>query len=277
MQEALEQAMSQLAFGPEIDPHDADAVRAWLEGSGMGAADIDAILADNVERLFVYRDLVRGNLYEALQLSVPRTIARLGEVFDEYFARFLAERAPRTHYLRDVTDELLDWCEPLWRDDPRVPAYVMELSRHEALQIEIGAMATEPVSANAGGLDLERGVRFIDAARLVHYDHAIHELSEDEEDRTEPRRAPTSLFVYRNPEHEVRYLALSPLAADILSALFEHGQSLRQALVSACGKQGCELDPPVLEGAARLLSDLAERGALVGAIESVPTEIPATG
>lgn len=272
MQEALERAINALAFGPAIDPHDPAAVRAWLDRSGVAAADAEAILASDIERLFVYRDLLRGRLYETLQLSVPRAMARLGSVFDEYFDRFLAERGPKTHYLRDVTDELLDWCEPRWRDDPRVPAYLPELARHEALQIEIGAMATEPASASAEGLDLERGVRFIGAARLVRYEHAVHELSEDEDDRSEPRRAPTALLVYRSPEHEVRYLELSPLAARILAGLLGQGQSLRQALLSACAEEGRPLDQAVLDGTAQLLADLAGRGALVGAGDPVSGE-----
>ena len=70
----------------------------------------------------MYRELVRGNLREAIQLSIPRSMARLGALFDEYFDRFLVERAPRTHYLRDVTPELLEFCAPLWAGDARVPA-----------------------------------------------------------------------------------------------------------------------------------------------------------
>lgn len=276
MQEALERAMSELAFGPEIDPNDGGAVREWLERSQVAPADIDAILSGDVERLFVYRKLVRENLHEALSLSIPRVMARLGDVFEEYFSRFLAERGPRTHYLRDVTDEFIEFCEPLWRQDRRIPAYMMELARHEALQIEIGAMATEPVSAEGVGLDLERTVRFVQASRLVRYEHAVHELSEDEEDRSEPHRAPTALFVYRNPGHEVRYLALNPLAAAIVEGLLKR-RALGPALVSACKHEGRTLDQAVLEGAAALLSDLAERGALVGAGEPAGKENSAGG
>ncbi len=268
-QEALERAMASLAFGPAIDAQDPGAVRAWLEESGVGADDIDAILDSNVERLLFYRELVRGRLHEALQLSIPRTMARLGDVFEEYFARFLAERAPQTHYLRDVTDELLDFCEPLWQGDARVPPYMIELARHEALQIEIGAMATEPVASSAEGLELDRSVRFIEAARLVRYQHTVHALPEDEDDRSEPRRTPTALFVYRNPEHEVRYLELSPLAAALLDGLFVQGKSLQQALLSACEAESRSIDQSVLDGTAQLLADLAGRGALVGAGEQV--------
>ncbi|HEV8247555.1 MAG TPA: hypothetical protein VGP93_17380, partial [Polyangiaceae bacterium] len=47
------------------------------------------------------------------------------------------------------------------------------------------------------------------------------------------------------------------------------GETLRGALEGACSKLGVPLDQSMLEGSARLLADLAERGALLG-----PSEIP---
>lgn len=263
MQAALERAMHALAFGPEIDLADEGSVRAWLARSQVAPEDAEAILAAGLERMFVYRDLVRNNLFEAIEIAIPRVIVRLGPVFDEYFDRFLRERGPRTHYLRDVTRELLDFCEPAWRDDPRVAPYMMDLARHENAQIEIGAMQSGELDASAGELDLARPVRFIEAARLMRYGHAVHRLSEDLEDETVPEARPTALLVYRNPEHEVRYLELTPLAADILERLLA-GTPLGAAVTEACNASGAALTPEVLDGTARLLADLAERGALLG-------------
>lgn len=265
MQEALERAIAELVLGEEIEPDDTDRARAWLERNAVDPADAEAILNGGLERLLVYRHLVRGNLYDAIELAMPRVVARLGDVFDEYFDRFLAERAPRTHYLRDVTGEFLEWCAPIWRTDPRVPEYMLDLARHEALQIEVGAMVSRPEPPGQSALELDRRVRFIDAVRLVHYDHAVHELSEDTADRAAPAKKPTSLFVYRSPEHDVRYLELSPLAARILAQLIERRCTLSAALQNACAELRVLLDQAALDGTAHLLADLAERGALLGA------------
>jgi hypothetical protein len=78
-----------------------------------------------------------------------------------------------------------------------------------------------------------------------------------------PENVPTVLFAYRDPEHEVRYLELTPAAAAILEALFG-GATLRDAMMNASSSLGLSLDGSMLEGAARLLSDLEERGALLG-------------
>lgn len=259
MQPALEAVFAELVLGPE--PSRAELLELTRKHA-LPAADADALGA-SYERLLVYRDLVQGNLKEALQLSIPRSMARLGPLFDEYFARFLRQRAPRTHYLRDVTPELLEFCAPLWKNDPRVPTYLAELALHESLHIEVSALASLPRGHVAAPLELEQGVQLGAALRLVRYQHAVHELPADEQDRSEPPQRDVALLVYRSPEHDVRYLELTPLAYAILERL-RAGHSLRAALEGAAASCHSELTEAVLSGAAALLADLAERGVVWG-------------
>jgi hypothetical protein len=262
VQAALERAMSELVFGAG-PPADAAALDAYVAGLGLDAAR-RARFRVELERLLVYRSLVRSRLREAIELATPRTLARLGPLFEAYFGRFLAERGPRTHYLRDVTAEWLEFCAPLWQADARVPRYLLDLAWHEALEFIVAAGADAEPRDGTGTLELERGLRFIEAARVVRYAFAVHELPDELADRSEPRAAPTALFVYRSPEHEVRYLELSPLAAAILEALLG-GATLGDAVTRGAALTGVPLDESVLTGTARLLADLADRGALLGA------------
>lgn len=258
--------MAQLAFGPEISPNDGAAVRAWLHDCQVSDEDARAILDDGVERLFVYRNLIRSTLREAVGCAIPRTMERLGGVFDEYFSRYLRESGPSSRYLRDVTTQLLDYCAPHWADDPRVPAWAMDLARHEAVQIIVASERTRPPAREPGALDLEAPVRFIEATRLMRYSHAVQRLSDDLSDRTPPVAEATAILVYRSPDHDVRYLELSPLAAAVLERLLAQ-TPLQSAIVGACGDLGAALDDSVVQGTAALLADLAERGALLGALE----------
>jgi uncharacterized protein len=260
MQATLERAFADFLLGPELRKED---LSAWLAGHGLSDADRKGIAEADFQRLLLYRSLVRHTLWETLELSIPRTMARMGSVFAEYFDRFLSERGPRTHYVRDVTAELLAFCEPLWATDPRVHAYLPELARHEALRIEVGSLPASAPAHERGELALDRGVCFIQASRLMSYRHAVHELSDDPKDTSSPVQRETRLFVYRSPEHEVRYLELSPLADAIVARLLR-GERLGSAVQHACQAQGSTLDAGVLEGTARLLADLAERGALLG-------------
>lgn len=263
MQSLLERVWADLTLGDGFG--DAlEGAEPWLERQGLDPSDAQYLSRQGFDRLLTYRRLVRGNLREALELCMPRVVARLGGTFDEYFARFLRERGPRTHYLRDVTPEFLEFCVPLWATDERVPAYVIELADHEALQVTIGSLQARPSGHVSEELDLEAGVEFIDACRIVHYEHAVHELSDDAADHTPPPGESTRLLVYRSPEHEVRYLKLTALAATILLRLMELKETLKQAIVVACAECRTPLGEEVLTATATLLADLADRGVLLG-------------
>lgn len=263
MQRALEGAFAELLLGAELDADDTAALDAWLARHGVAPADAAAIRAQELPGLLVYRKLVQSTLREAIELGMPRTLARLGPLFDEYFARFLAERGPQTHYLRDVTSELLDFCAELWPADSRVPGYLLELGRLEALRIEIAAAPPRKAPEALAPLELDAGLSFTEAQRLLRCAHRIHELSESVDDRTWPTHGPTQLLVYRSPDHMVRYLELSPLAAAILERLIA-GESLKDSLIGATRASGLELDDATLEGAAALLADLSARGVVLG-------------
>jgi hypothetical protein len=269
VQQALESVLADLVLGPAPSRK---SLAALCEKYAVGADD-SAALGESLERLTVYRDLVRGNLREALSLSIPRSLARLGPLFDEYFNRFLSEQAPRTHYLRDVTPELLGFCKPLWSADTRVPAYLADLALHESLHIEVSALPSLPRGHVAAPLALERGVALSEALRLVRYQHAVHELPAEEADRTLPAERPVMLLVYRSPEHEVRYLELTPLAHGIVERLLL-GDSLGGAVQGAAAAAGSALTEAVLSGAAQLLADLAERGVVRGPQPETEAETP---
>ena len=274
MQQGLEGVFAELVLGPALTRTE---LAALCQKHGVSSDDT-AALGESAERLQVYRELVRSNLREAIQLSIPRSMARLGPLFDEYFDRFLQERAPRTHYLRDVTPELLEFCAPAWAGDARVPSYLGELALHESLHIEVSALPALPRGHVAAPLTLEQGVWLSAALKLVRYRHAVHELPEDEADRSEPDERAVQLLVYRSPEHEVRYLELTPLASGIVERLLS-GDALGSAVQGAAAAAGAALTEAVLTGAAKLLADLAERGVVWGPKEvakPAPAKGPAT-
>lgn len=264
MTRGLEEALAALVLGPALDPDDPAALSGWLDELGLDAESREALNPGALRRLLVYRRLVRETLRGALAGCLPRSLARLGSLADEYFARFLAERGPHTPYLRDVATEFLDFCAPLWAEDLRVPEFLSDLARHELCRIEVGALPSR-AAPEQGEFALDRPLRFCETARVVRYSHRVHELSDDLDDRQEPVRQETTLFVYRSPEHVVRYLELTPLAGSILTRLVHRAMPLDQALNQACAERGQAVSPDVLEATASLLSDLAERGALVGA------------
>jgi hypothetical protein len=274
MQRAIEEALAELVLGAEIVADDDGAIASWLARHGVEGADARALHRD-FPRLLVYRTLVRGNLEGALRATIGRTLARLGAPrFGLDFSAFLLARPPVTHVLRDVTPSFLEFALPRWAADETVPAYLADLARHEALQVEVASQLARPPQHVQAELSLEDGVEFIAAARLVRYAWAVHRLPEDEDNRDLPEASPSTLLVYRSPEHDVRYLELGPFAAALLAGLLDEQRSLRAALVRAAERVASTLDDELLSRAARLLAELAERGALLGKSALAPSAPP---
>ena len=263
MQRALESALAELTLGPEIAAGDPGAISAWLARNHVSGEDASALQRD-FPRLLVYRRLVRRNLRDALTSTIPRTIARLGARFEPDFDEFLRLSPPVTRFLKDVTPRFLEFVLPRWAESGDVPAYLSDLARHEALQIEVATLLARPKDNLTAELSLDASVEFVAATRLVHYAWAVHRLSEDEASRALPEQASVSLLVYRSPEHEVRYLELGAFAARLLTGLLGERRTLRQALTGAARELGRKLDDELLNASARLLAELAERGALLG-------------
>jgi hypothetical protein len=275
MQRALEAALGELVFGPPLDTADRAAVGAFLQRHALGGDDRAALEDGELERLLVYRELVRGTLKGALEAAIPRSMARLGARFDVYFQRFVTERGSTSHYLRDVTGEFLDFCASDWAHDPEVPPYLLDLARHEALHIRVAAAAPEPEPrVTRPSLALDEVPCFIEAALLSRSQYAVHKLPEALEDRSEPELTDTNLLAYRSPEHEVRYLELTPLAAALLERWLA-GETLGSGLTNAAAAANTSIDPALLEATARLLADLSERGVLLGTRTTPAPNTPA--
>ncbi len=238
---------------------DVPAVLARLGAGPQATAELERFGAS---RVLVYRQLVRNGIRTAVRGFLRRTAARLGDELDRWYDRWLAERGPRSRYLRDMPLEFFHWARPLWEHDESVPAYMVELARHELLDYEVAASASAPVDTEAA-VDLASPLLFDGSVRLVRYAHAIHELSADPADRSEPEARPTILLAYRDTEHDVRYLSLSALADEVLTRLLE-GATLGDAVTEGAKAAGEPLDGDVLGRISALLADLHERGAMLG-------------
>lgn len=218
------------------------------------------LLTQDPARLLIYRDLTRATYRRAISGGMPRATARLGEHFEALFSDFLATRATQSRFLRDITWDFLDYVKTL-PNQGHVPGYLLELGEFEAIRIVVAA-APDPAPGPTFEPELKRGLVFSEAARLLHFDHAVHQLPDDEADRTVPLARPTHLLAYRSPKNRVRYLELSPLAAWVVGELMV-GAPLGAAVKSACQATGEPLSEQVLAGTAEILSDLAERGVVL--------------
>lgn len=218
-------------------------------------------------RLFIYRSLVRGTLERAVCAAIPRTVARLGASFAPLFRAFLEQARPgdsrlESRFLRDTTSHFIAFCRSYQLvDEPPLPDFLWDLASFEAVRI-IAAAEPEEEHATTGEIELTRGLLFVESARLLELDYAVH-LLRDEDLATPPEKRPSRMLAFRDPENEVRFLELSPLAFAILERLLA-GEILGQAVTQACEETQEDLDDTVLSGAAQVLARLSELGALIG-------------
>lgn len=238
--------------------------KAWLAELGFSERDIEAMAGLDEKRLLLYRKLVRRGLRAAIRVEIPRTAARMGPAFEACTERYFDHTLPRSPYLRDVAFEFFAWLSRSSLEELAVPPYLIDLARHELVAFTVACAPSEDSEQTGVPLELDRGVRFRAAVEIVRYAHAVHRLHEELDAHDEPKAEPTALLVYRDDELEIRYLELSPLASHILDKL-RSGETLRGAVLGACELLSQPVDGAVLQGTARLLEDLGQRGVLLGA------------
>jgi hypothetical protein len=264
--DALLETMTRLVRAPDAPFELGRDAAGYLRAGGVTADDAAALAAYGEKRLLVYRRHIRRTLAHAVRLEIPRTAARLGDAFEPWVHAWVEEEGPRSRYFRDVAFEFTAWAAPRWANDTCLPSYLADLARHELTSFEVAAAEAQeaPVDGGTDGDDigLDRGVRFDGSVTLRRYDHAVHRLSEALDATDVPPREPTALLAYRDCEHEVRFLELTPLAAEILERLIR-GDALGAAVEHACATLGSPLDGAVTTSTAALLTDLAHRGALL--------------
>lgn len=206
-------------------------------------------------RVAIYRRLVRNTLADVVHKVLPRTRERMGEAFDEAFAKFLDARGPRTHYLRDVPSELVEWALPFWSERAVAP-WLVDLARHEMTWFAVATVPHLP-EPRAEEVAIDKALLLSSLARIERYAYAVHEDFTDTPDERD-----VAILYYRDDKHDLATLELSPLAA---SLLLHVNLPLKDAIARACEETCIPMNDDTLASVARLLADLGERGVLLGA------------
>lgn len=265
----IQRALSRLIVDLDGEPGTGAELSEFLRERGVGPGAVASLAGVDPERWRVYRQLIRRQVRGVLADLLPRTAAARGQaLFDADADAWLAELGPRSRLLRDLPGEFAAWATPRWsiehvpEDMPRAPAWLGDLARHELLTHEVGAAPLRP-PADPRPFALDARLEFDPSARLGRFDFAVHERA-DEPDAV-PRREPTALLLYRDREHAVRTLHLSPLGEALLDALLVRGTTVEEAVREAAAATASALDGELLGRVSVLLADLGERGAVLGA------------
>jgi len=240
--------------------------------------DGSALARQPVERLNVYRELIRGTLKSAIGNELPKTRHRLGrERFSRYYESFLDAEAPTSRILRDVAYEFAVWVHPQLVDDPEVADFVPDLMRFELFEFDVytGQRVLDPELEVVEEITAERPVAFDGTVRITRFEHAVHRLRDVKDNDDVPIAEATGVLAYRDENNRYRQMDLTPLATTILAGMILEHKALASAVQDACAVHEVEITQGVIEGTSRVLGDLAERGAISGSwAGAVPSAKP---
>ena len=221
--------------------------------------------------LAVYRELVFSNLEGLLAGTFPVLKATLGEEAWPALVRdFLAEHRAATPLFPAVAEELLAYLAEEREARLADPPFLAELAHYEWAELAL-SLAAEPDRAgiDPDGDPLAGPPVVSPLAWGLTYRFSVHRIGPDFRPDAAPAE-PTHLLVYRDPDEEVGFLAVSAPVLRLLE-LLDGAITGAEALERLAGGLGA--DPGSIREYGRgVLTDLARRGILLGIARE-----PATG
>lgn len=247
---ALQRTMAELIFEPGAGKTFERNPTKFGEGQGLEARDTAALLRFK-DRLGIYRDLARTSLEEPLQNIFPISKNLMAEEWEDCVSTFLAARSVQSPHYRDIAPAFLAWLsESAWGQE-RWP-FLLALAHFEYVEVMVARWPGEaPTLALSQEPSPDLRLVLSEGAQVLTYEFAVHQATVES---PVPPKIPTHLLVYRDADGDFRMMELTPATAAFL--VRASTEPLHQARVSL----GIEDEKELF----RLLSDLRDRGAIVG-------------
>ncbi|WP_422508296.1 DNA-binding domain-containing protein [Stenotrophomonas sp. GZD-301] len=211
-------------------------------------------------RLGIYRRLVFNNVLGLLGNGFPVCARLLGEeAWSALVGRFLADHRAQTPLFTELAAEFVQWLQA----HPALPHPALaELAHYEWVETALYQLDARPLPVATGLDPLGAPLQRSPLAWPLLYHWPVHRLGSADAP-LQPPADPTGLLVRRDPDGQVRFATISPLAAHLLERIGQQpgqtGGDHLQALAQAHGLPG---DALLTEGAALLQQFL--RHAVIG-------------
>jgi len=209
----LQRALADLALAPDAAAFEADPA-AFAGARGLPGPD-QAAFRRCRPRLLSYREFVREDIWEPVELYLPITLALLERAgaLEEARSGFLASRLLASPYYRDIAPTFLGWLAATGWGLERWP-FLVQLA-HAELVPELVEHA--PDTPPRAGLHPEPapGDRIVPAPPppVLAYDWRVLEATPE---APGPPPGPCHLLAFRDAEGFVRWRELTPATAAVL-------------------------------------------------------------
>lgn len=218
-------------------------------------------------RINIYRDLMFTNIASALSDGFPVVKTICSEQQWENICRDFYHRHPsQSPYFSDIPQEFIHYLEHERTNNSDTindAPFLLELAHYEWLEFIVSIADDEtypPISD-----PFNQALTVAPTALAAAYTYPVHKISPDFLP-AEPPDQPTYLAVYRNIEHTICFLEITPTTHALLIALADNTSQLTKDILSTLAKNLQHPDPSVvIQGGLSIINDFIHRGIVVSA------------
>lgn len=198
-------------------------------------------------RLAVYQRLLLNNVLGLLGNGFPVCVQLLGTAaWAVLVRRFYATHAAQTPLFPELAAEFVQWLQ----GEAALPHPALaELAHYEWVETALYQLDAAPLPPDTTLDPLHTPLQCSPLAWPLLYQWPVHRLGSADAP-TCPPAAPTGLLVRRDPDGQVRFASITPLAAHLLAQIQQHpGQTGRHHLRHLAGANALEEDALLSSGA----------------------------
>lgn len=219
-------------------------------------------------RMRVYNELLYNNVEGFLLACFPVSRDILGKRRWARLTRaFFRDHVSHSPYFRQIPEEFLRFLRDECQPTPEIPDFLPELAHYEWVELALETSnrdAKTPAFIPDG--DLLTGRPLLNPVTMIlAYRYPVHRLSRSRQPASPPD-LPTFILAFRTADTlEIRFQAISALAAQLLNLLLTEPPACGRDLLLALARESCAPDPDsFLRAGANLLNELRLSGAILG-------------
>lgn len=218
-------------------------------------------------RMAIYRDLFYNNIQGFLASNFP-VIRKLydNERWHELVRDFFAHHRSHTPLFPELPREFLRYLQDVRGERPEDPPFLLELAHYEwvELALSLDEHEIDDISHDPDG-DLLAGVPVVSPlAWSLSYRFPVHRIRPDYQPQ-EPPEEPTHLLVYRDRGDRVRFVALNPVSARLISLLKENDSANGLECLERIAEELSHPQPrTVISAGRKVLEDFRRRDVILG-------------
>jgi len=218
------------------------------------------------KRMAVYEEIVFNNLLQSVSACFPVASAVLGKrKWRKLVQNFMRDYSANSPLFREIPKQFVDFLHSNQDIQNGLPPYIYALCHYEWVELYVSALPLEiqPVSAETI-LDLNSMLAvFNPTLQLLSYDYAVHRISP----RKKPSQpAPTQLLVYRNTEHQVKFVEINAVTYQLITLMQSQRLTGAQALKILAQQLGYPDVETIMQYGLSILHDLKTQEIIIGVV-----------